>query len=189
MSALDAVEQILTLAGEPLGYREITRRTLADSLWQSDGATPEATVNARLAVDIKTLGAKSRFQRTSKGIFALRQWRLPEYLPAPKRNGNVDASPTDQPPALSGASTTLQQLPAEASDALDPLSFTDATEQVLDLYADHKPLHYRDITQRALDLGLIGTAGKTPEATLYASVLQEIGRRTRRGETPRFMKH
>lgn len=212
MSALDAVEQVLTLAGQPLGYRELARRALADGLWQSEGATPEATVNARLAVDIKTLGAASRFQRTGKGTFALRRWGLPEYHPTSRAaNGSAPnaANGTDPPnatladqtssPAAAPATPSAHSHPApqpqpqtqtarEGSNVPDPLSFTDAAEQVLDLYANQMPMHYREMTQRALDLGLIETAGKTPEATLYASILQEIARRIRRGETPRFTK-
>ena len=45
------------------------------------------------------------------------------------------------------------------------------------------------IAEKALELGLVATAGKTPEATLYAQVLTEIQRRSRRGDTPRFVKH
>jgi len=50
-------------------------------------------------------------------------------------------------------------------------------------------MHYREITKRALDQGLIYTEGKTPAASLYAQVLMEIKRCTLRGETPRFVKH
>jgi hypothetical protein len=84
MNALEAVEVVLADAGEPLGYREITRRVLEQGLWQTKGLTPEATIHARLAVDIKDLGmgsspgVGSRFQRTGPGVFALRKWGLPE---------------------------------------------------------------------------------------------------------------
>jgi restriction system protein len=59
---------------------------------------------------------------------------------------------------------------------------------VLEDYADRQPMHYRDITRKALDLDLIRTGGLTPEATMYAAVLTEIQRQTRRGELPRFEK-
>jgi restriction system protein len=68
------------------------------------------------------------------------------------------------------------------------VSFTKAAEQVLDRFADRKPMHYRAITQHALELGLISTAGQTPEATMYAQILTEIGRQSKRGETPRFVR-
>jgi restriction system protein len=68
------------------------------------------------------------------------------------------------------------------------MSFTDAAEYVLKHFANKRPLHYRDITQRALEHGLVRTSGRTPEATLYAQVLSENARRARRGEAPRFVK-
>ena len=36
------------------------------------------------------------------------------------------------------------------------------------------------------ELGLVQTKGQTPEATLYAQVLTETKRKTRRGDPPRF---
>ncbi len=48
-------------------------------------------------------------------------------------------------------------------------------------------MHYRAITAKALELGLVKTTGKTPEATLYAQVLTETQRRKKRGEMPRFV--
>jgi len=77
--------------------------------------------------------------------------------------------------------------PSSASAA--PLSFSDATEKVLEQFGGKKPMHYRAITTKALELGLIRTEGQTPEATLYAQILTEIARMTRRGDTPRFVKH
>jgi len=69
------------------------------------------------------------------------------------------------------------------------MSFTDAAEWVLERSGHKTPMHYRAITQAALDAGAIATAGQTPEATMYAQILQEISRQQQRGETPRFVKH
>jgi restriction system protein len=159
MGVLTAVETVLKEAGEPLHYGEITKRLLERGLWVTTGKTPEATVNAQLAVDIKRRGEASAFRRADKGVFALRAWASAEPPPAP------------------------------APTPVTHLSFTDAAEQVLDRYADKAPMHYRAITDKALELGLIATAGKTPEATLYAQIITEIQRRTRRGERPRFVRY
>jgi hypothetical protein len=70
-----------------------------------------------------------------------------------------------------------------------PLSFTDAAERVLEEFAGKKPMHYRAVTAKALERGLVKTAGQTPESTLYAQVLTEITRSVQRGESPRFIKH
>lgn len=72
MDALQAVEAVLREEGGPLHYREITDRVLKKKLWTTDGKTPDATINSRLAVDIQERGAESRFVRISPGTFALR---------------------------------------------------------------------------------------------------------------------
>ncbi len=68
-------------------------------------------------------------------------------------------------------------------------SFTDAAEKVLEKFGDKKPMHYRDITEKALERDWVATEGKTPEATMYAQVLTEIRRYQKRGEQPRFVQH
>lgn len=71
-TVIDAIRQVLEKAGEPLHYREITRRIVESGLWESSGKTPEATVNAQLATHIKNDGGKCAFVRTGRGIFGLR---------------------------------------------------------------------------------------------------------------------
>lgn len=155
MTILDAVLKVLQDAGTPLHYLEITKRILAEKLWKTDGKTPEATVNARLAVDVKKNGKASAFRRAGRGVFAVNMERA-------------------APAHVSGAK------------AVETLSFTDAAERILE--ASHgKPMHYRDITSRALKHKMLDTSGKTPEATMYAQILTECKRRQRRGEQLRFM--
>ncbi len=72
MTSLDAIEVVLRDAGKPLHYREITERVLKKRLWATEGKTPEATINAVLAVDLQEGGEESRFARVSPGVFALR---------------------------------------------------------------------------------------------------------------------
>lgn len=59
------------LKSSPLHYREIIRLALEQGLLETEGATPEASMNSQLSTDIKTLGKKSRFIRVSPGTFAL----------------------------------------------------------------------------------------------------------------------
>ena len=54
---------VLRDAGEPLHYREIAKRMLAQGLWATGGKTPWQTVNARLSVDIRERGLASRVVR------------------------------------------------------------------------------------------------------------------------------
>ena len=162
-SALNAVHQVLAEAGEPLHYKEIARRVLDRGLWQTDGKTPEATVNAQLTVHIKKHGKNAKFRRVASGTFSL--------------NNSATTAPAN--------SATTASAPAPSRDA-GQVSFTDAAEQVLTRFGNGQPMHYREITAKALELGLIRTSGRTPEATMYASVLEEIQRYRKRGEQPRF---
>ena len=50
-------------------------------------------------------------------------------------------------------------------------------------------MHYKEITEKALEKGWLVTGGKTPEATMYAQVITEIKRQQKRGERPRFVQH
>jgi hypothetical protein len=77
MNVLRAAEIALKDANAPLHYKEITQRMIDRGLWQNDGKTPDATVNAAIAVDIKYNGTHSLFQRADKGVYVLRDW---DYL-------------------------------------------------------------------------------------------------------------
>lgn len=50
MTYLDAAHEILKQAGQPLHYREITERALAQDLIQPTGLTPDATMGSRLYI-------------------------------------------------------------------------------------------------------------------------------------------
>ncbi len=180
LGALEAAYQILLQAGEPLRIEEITRRMLEQDLWVTAGKTPEATVHARLCVDLKTKGAASRFVRTDRATFGLNPAAANAPLPAPQ-------PPRSQAPRPRRADVQPTLLPPEPQQST--LSFTDAAERVLGAQAEARPMHYRELTERALDLGLLATKGRTPEATMYSQILTEIQRKTRRGEVPRFVRH
>ncbi|MBE0418184.1 MAG: restriction endonuclease [Coriobacteriia bacterium] len=161
MGMLDAAEKVLRERGEPLHYRDITARAITKGLIITSGKTPEATLNAQVALDIKRRGAASRFMRTAPGVFALREWGLAEY----------------------------ERSPAKPEPVKKTMSFTDATEHVLASSSTKTPMHYRDIWEEIASAGLVATEGRTPEATLYSLVLTEIARKKKRGEAPRFVKH
>jgi len=165
MTCKEAVRKVLEDAGEPLHYTEITGRALKQGLWQTRGKTPEATLNAQLAVDIKRNGAVSPFVRTAPGIFGLRVWGIAEHEPHSAARK------------------------AEAQQREKAHSFTDAAELVLREAGDKKPLHYRSITEQALERRLISTSGRTPWNTMYAQIFHEIKRAKARGEQPRFVNH
>jgi restriction system protein len=79
-------------------------------------------------------------------------------------------------------SATIEQLTVKT------LSFLAAAESILKEQSSKVPLHYREITEKALKSGLLATTGRTPEMTMYAQILGDIQRMARRGEKSRFTK-
>lgn len=162
MNVLDAAYEVLREAGEGLHYRELTERMVARGLWVTNAKRPWETVNARLAVDVKARGEASRFRRVAPAIFA------------------INDAETEQRPIPSAVDSR-----ADAGS----MSFTDAAARILRESGTREPLHYTDLTRRALERGLIRTEGVTPEATMYSVILQEVRRREARGERQRFVQH
>jgi hypothetical protein len=66
------------------------------------------------------------------------------------------------------------------------MSFLDAAETVLRVHADGKPLHYKQITEIALEKGLVSSEGLTPESTTVAVITSEIKKRAAKGLPQRF---
>lgn len=62
----------------PLHYRDLTDAILQSGLLHTTGATPEASLNARIAVEIKREGRKSVFIRIRPGVFGLRGLHEPD---------------------------------------------------------------------------------------------------------------
>lgn len=165
-TVLEAAKIVLADAGTPLHYEELTRRILEQGLWATTGLTPPATVNAALAVNIKNHKEASEFRRTKPGFYEL----------------NIDGLET-----TSEAEDLTTTAPDDKDNStIQPISFTDAAERILQVFAEREPMHVHDITRRALDLRLITTESKNPAATMHASILQETNRRKERGDTPRF---
>jgi restriction system protein len=169
MTLKKAVIQILKQEGKPVHARDITRLILEEGLWQTNGTTPAATVSARLYTDIKTKGDASVFVKVGPQIFALRD-SVSDLCDIGTAHTPVKPM-TKRPSANTG------------------FSFTNCAHKVLAEFGGKKPMHYRDITVKALEKGWLMTDGKTPEATMYAQVLSEIRRQQKRGERPRFVQH
>jgi restriction system protein len=169
MNLHDAVIQVLKEAGEPLHADDITKRVIAKGLWNTSGKTPAATVSAKLYSDIKQNGEASPFIQTAPQTFGLNPSKLPKIN-----------KPSEKP--LEGNSQPKQT-------TSKTISFTDAAVKVLESFGQKLPMHYRAITDKALEMRLLKTEGKTPEATMYAQILTEIKRDQLRGDQPRFTKH
>ncbi len=74
LGCLGAAERALAESGEPLHYGEITRRALSGGWLETSGKTPDATMDAQIATQLKRQGADSTFVRLRPGVFGLRRW-------------------------------------------------------------------------------------------------------------------
>jgi hypothetical protein len=72
LNALDAAVRVLKEAKKPLTCQEIVDRAIKRKFWRTEGATPQNSLNAALARDIKANGEKSRFIKTGRGLFSAR---------------------------------------------------------------------------------------------------------------------
>lgn len=161
MTVKEAAIQVLNTEAKALHVKVITDLVLSRGLWQTKGKTPAATVEARIASDIKHNVESSPFVRVAPRTYGLRELgTIP--ISTPKRT---------------------------KSPQVKTLSFTNAAEKILAKFGNKQPMHYRDITKKALEFNLLDTKGKTPEATMYAQILTEINRTKKRGKQPRFVQH
>ncbi len=138
--------------------QQITEQLLSRGLWTTNGKTPSATVGAALYIDIKQSGEKSSFMKAGKGMFTLN----------PKRNNKKSGFHSAQPTA-----------PAN-------LSFLDCAIKVLREEAEQKPMHYREITNRALSHGWLISNGLTPDASMGAQIYTDIKKCESQGRRSAF---
>lgn len=68
---LKLAQEILIQAKKPLHYKDITKQALNQGL-RTNGATPWATMNAQIAVDIQQRGDESIFYRSDPGFYGLK---------------------------------------------------------------------------------------------------------------------
>ncbi len=174
MNSLEAAFEVLRGAG-PQGLNcrdkdhELTDLMISRGLWQTRGKTPWATVAKNIQVDIRERGDASRFRQVAPGVFAIGSASQAAVSPLPDRH--TDAGRT-----------------AAATRAAGSMSFADAAEQILRESESRGPLHYEEITSRAIARGLIQPEGKTPAISLNAIIGTDIRRREARGEQPRFVR-
>jgi len=154
----------------------LTDRMIASGLWKTRGKTPWATVAKDIQVDIRNHGDTSRFQQVGPGVFALNT--------ATPQGGSAQQEAARTSSSHAGAGYT-----AAATRARGAMSFADAAEQVLRDSDSDEPLHYEEITKRAIERGLIQPEGKTPAVSLNSIIGTEIRQREARGEQQRFVRH
>lgn len=63
--------EVLKKAGKPLHYKDITRLALESGVLETEGATPDATMNAQIVVDIRNKKDASDFIKVAPATYAL----------------------------------------------------------------------------------------------------------------------
>ena len=86
-----AIKRVLMESDAPLHYTEISEQILSRGYYETDGATPAATVNAQLSSSVKHDGDKSPFIRVGKGIFSLRGETASATMPGNKTKNQLPA--------------------------------------------------------------------------------------------------
>lgn len=66
-----AAIEVLCKIKKPLSAREITRSALESGILETNGATPELSMNAQIIMDIKHKGAQSDFRKTGPSTYTL----------------------------------------------------------------------------------------------------------------------
>ena len=138
MTVKEAAIQVLNTEAKTLHVKVITDLILSRGLWQTQGKTPAATVEARIASEIKHNGEYSPINRVAPRTYSLQ--------------------------AL-GAVTVSKFKKAKLAKT-KTLSFTNAAEKILAKFGNKQPMHYRDITNKALDFNLLDTKEKNFLSTI-----------------------
>jgi HB1, ASXL, restriction endonuclease HTH domain len=68
------------------------------------------------------------------------------------------------------------------------MTYACAAEEVLKRHSPSTPLHYRRITELAIQDGLISPGGATPEASMNAAISVEIQKRTEANTPQRLVR-
>ena len=69
MSGLDAAAKVLKEAKEPMSAKAIVEAAIGKGLWQSSGATPQATIYSAMIREIAAKGNDARFKKVDRGRF------------------------------------------------------------------------------------------------------------------------
>ena len=70
MSGLDAAAKVLKDVGEPMSAKQIVEAAMGKGLWQTNGATPHATIYSAMIREIAAKRDDARFKKIGRGQFA-----------------------------------------------------------------------------------------------------------------------
>ena len=114
------------------------------------------------------------------------EWQDPSDMEEAAAESSPDPAPVVVPAALL---PVVEAVAAPAAPAADEgMSFADAAEEALLRQGEPRALHYRVITEKAIELGLLTTHGKTPASTMSAQILRDMERCEKQGIPLRFFR-
>lgn len=90
----NAAIDILKAQGKPLHYKEITRLALEKGILETDGATPENSMNVQIVLDIKKKGDASDFIKTAPSTYALNSQKID--LPVTKQRKEKETEAVEE---------------------------------------------------------------------------------------------
>ena len=143
---------ILSNSSSPMTAEQITEQLIQLKLWNTNGKTPAATVGAALYMNIKKFGKESPFIKISRGLFAI--------------NPNVSNHNV--------SNTSNSKVNISRDKTTTPLSFLECAIKVLREESGKKPMHYKDITNKAIENKWLVSNGLTPEASMGAQIYTNI---------------
>ena len=139
---------------------------------------------------------------TPMGVSAILKSVLASHpeLPWKNSNGGIRAAllrnaraggPVRQVPGIIPPLFFVGKGPTPAMQPAEPkgLSYLECAEKVLREFANQQPMHYRDITAKALSLGWLVPEGANPANVLNAIVGIDIRKRKQRHRPPLFVQH
>lgn len=113
LSWREAIERTLSEEVRPLHYSEISELILSKGYYKTEGATPDATVNAQITSSIKHEGEKSPFLKVSRGTYALRNFK-PANAIAASANPAIVLQPATPKVLKQAQTSTVEQEPDES---------------------------------------------------------------------------
>ena len=173
MTFLQFAIKVLEKADQPLTPQEIWDSPVGIALrkdFKPAGKTPVASLGACLYTNCKRRDSIVLSTGDKPARFALKR----------------DSA---EPFALEGQNEQDSEVSLFPDSLHTGFSFTECAQKVLEQFANNQPMHYREITKKALEMGWLVTTGKTPENSMYAQIISEIQRRKKKGELPRFVRH
>ena len=170
MDIVSAAVSVLKAQGAPMHIQKLAEKIISEKLWTGKGKTPTATISAKIYTDIKKRGMRSPLVKISSGMIGLN-----------------DVMPLYEPELFN--TQAEENTARKEKHAVHGLSFVQCAQRVLETFGHKKPMHYREITQKAIEKKWLFSGGKTPEASMYAQIINDIQRKTRKGESPLFVQH